>query len=207
MRQGESGLGLAAQRAAVATFAAARKAALLREYVEVESGKVKDRPVLSEAMADCRRTRATLVIAKLDRLGRSVAFIATLMEAGVEFIAVDMPFATPLLLHVMAAFAQHEREQISARTKAALAAAKARGIRLGANGVVLAAEQKERALAFAETMRDHLEDARLSGATTHLEIANWLNSRGYEGREGGRWHATSVARVIGRLRVSTIHCS
>jgi DNA invertase Pin-like site-specific DNA recombinase len=128
-RQGQSGLGLDAQRAAVAGFVGARE--LIAEFTEVESGKRADRPQLAAALELCRRQRAMLVIAKLDRLARNVAFIANLMESGVEFTAVDMPYANRLTLHILAAVAEHEREMISARTKAALAAARARGVRLG----------------------------------------------------------------------------
>jgi DNA invertase Pin-like site-specific DNA recombinase len=198
-RQGESGLGLEAQRQAVSQYASSRGAVLLQEYVEVESGKVNDRPILAQALLDCRRRHATLTIAKLDRLARSVHFIAGLMDGGVEFVAVDMPCATPLLLHVMAAFAQHEREQISTRTKAALAAARARGGRLGANGAVLAAEHKRGAMDFAESVRVPVEEAVRAGAATNVDVAGWLNDRGVLSREGGRWHATTVARLRRRL--------
>ncbi len=128
-RQGQSGLGLNAQRAAVAGFVSARE--LVAEFTEVESGKRNDRPQLAMALNLCRRRRAMLVIAKLDRLARNGAFIANLMESGGEFTAVDMPSANKLTLHILAAVAEHEREMISARTKAALAAAKVRGVTLG----------------------------------------------------------------------------
>src|SRR3954469_11137954 len=122
-------IGLEAQRSAVAGFVGVRE--LVAEFTEVESGKRADRPQLAAALDLCRRQRAMLVIAKLDRLARNVAFIANLMESGVEFVAVDMPYANKLTLHILAAVAEHEREMISARTRAALAAAKARGVRLG----------------------------------------------------------------------------
>jgi DNA invertase Pin-like site-specific DNA recombinase len=129
-RQGTSGLGLDAQRTAVLAHAA--NGQLIAEYTEVESGKKHtNRPQLLAALAECRRSGATLVIAKLDRLGRNVAFISALMEGGIDFVACDNPYANRLMLHMLAAFAEHEREQISQRTKAALAAAKARGVRLG----------------------------------------------------------------------------
>ncbi len=128
-RQGQSGLGLDAQRAAVAAYVAGRP--VLGEFVEVESGRKDDRPQLAAALALCRQRRAVLVIAKLDRLARSVAFISNLMASGVEFVAADMPQANRLTVHILAAVAEHEREMISQRTKAALAAAKARGTRLG----------------------------------------------------------------------------
>jgi DNA invertase Pin-like site-specific DNA recombinase len=129
-RQGQSGLGLDAQRAAVAAFVAGR-GDLVGEFTEVESGRRSDRPELHRALDLCREKRAVLVIAKLDRLARSVAFISNPMESGVEFVAVDMPQANRLTLHIPAAVAEHDREMISQRTKAALAAAKARGTKLG----------------------------------------------------------------------------
>ena len=122
-RQGVSGLGLEAQRRAVADFAAGR-GGILAEFTEVESGRKNDRPELRAALAACQRERAILVIAKLDRLARNVAFIAGLMESGVEFVAVDMPQANRLTIHILAAVAEHEREMISQRTRAALQAAK-----------------------------------------------------------------------------------
>src|SRR4051794_1999837 len=129
-RQGASGLGLEAQRATVLRHLATDQ--LAAEYTEVESGKKHtNRPQLLAALQECRKRRATLVIAKLDRLGRNVAFISALMESGAEFVCCDNPHANRLMLHMLAAFAEHEREQISQRTKAALAAAKARGVKLG----------------------------------------------------------------------------
>jgi DNA invertase Pin-like site-specific DNA recombinase len=104
---------------------------LVGEFVEVESGKKSDRPELARAIEACRKHKARLVIAKLDRLSRNLAFVATLMDSGVEFVAVDNPHANKLTIHILAAVAEHEREAISERTKAALAAAKARGKRLG----------------------------------------------------------------------------
>jgi DNA invertase Pin-like site-specific DNA recombinase len=129
-RQGRSGLGLEAQKAAVLAFINGR-AELVAEFTEVESGKHANREELKKAIAACKKHKAKLVIAKLDRLSRNLAFIATLMESGVEFVAVDMPEANKLTVHILAAMAEHEREQISKRTKDALAAAKRRGKRLG----------------------------------------------------------------------------
>jgi DNA invertase Pin-like site-specific DNA recombinase len=131
-RQGRSGLGLEAQQATVRGYLGA--AAPIAEFTEIESGKRNDRPQIKQALALCRKRKARLVIAKLDRLSRNLAFIATLMDSGVEFVAVDNPHATRLTLHILAAVAEHEREMIADRTKAALGAAKARGIRLGRNG-------------------------------------------------------------------------
>ncbi|WP_121886506.1 recombinase family protein [Sphingomonas sp. PP-F2F-G114-C0414] len=130
-RQGASGLGLDAQRSAVQSYASGVGLSIIAEFVEVESGKRADRPQLTAALAACMLHRATLVIAKLDRLARNVHFISGLMESRCEFVAVDMPHANPLTLHLMAAMAEHEAAAISERTKAALAAAKVRGVRLG----------------------------------------------------------------------------
>src|SRR5437763_1334162 len=128
-RQGRSGLGLEAQRQAVFTHLGGEKP--ISEFTEVESGRRTDRPQLAAALAACRVHKATLVIAKLDRLARNVAFVSNLMDAGVEFEAVDFPQANRLTIHILAAVAEHEARMISERTRAALAAAKARGRLLG----------------------------------------------------------------------------
>jgi DNA invertase Pin-like site-specific DNA recombinase len=160
-RQGASGLGLAAQRQAVARFIGAGH--LVAEYTEVESGKKhRNRPQLLAALADCRKRRAVLLIARLDRLARNVAFIANLMESGVDFVAVDMPTANRLTIHILAAVAEHERETISTRTKAALAEAKRRGTRLGNPRL---AEARALALATHRARRPALEVLKL--------ITNW----------------------------------
>src|SRR5262245_21022571 len=130
-RQGQSGLGLEAQRSAVLNHLDGGSWTMFAEFTEVESGKHADRPQLAAALVACKKHKAKLVIAKLDRLSRNLAFIATLMDSGVEFVAVDNPHANKLTLHILAAVAQHEREMISQRTKDALQAAKARGKRLG----------------------------------------------------------------------------
>ena len=202
-KQGHDGLGIEAQREAVRRYCHQVQGDLLGEFVEVESGKCNDRPVMAQALVACHTQRATLVIAKLDRLGRSVSFIAGLMEAKVPFVAVDMPFATPLLLHVMAAFAQHEREMISIRTKAALAAAKARGVELGKNGKVLAARNRADAANFAFTIQPAIKAARESGASTLAEIAAHLNSRGLRTRQGAEWHPMTVSRAIRRMSAAS----
>ncbi|MGA7247867.1 MAG: recombinase family protein, partial [Candidatus Cybelea sp.] len=128
-RQGASGLGVEAQRSAVEAFCRSHGYRIVEEFVEIESGRKSDRPVLRDALARAKSSHSTLVIAKLDRLARNVAFIANLMESGVEFRACDMPEANGLLLHVMAAVAEQEARAISERTRNALAAAKARGVR------------------------------------------------------------------------------
>src|ERR1700720_1769287 len=132
-RQGKSGLGIEAQQAAVRGYLG--QATPSAEFTEIETGKRNDRPELERALALCRKRKAKLVIAKLDRLSRNLAFIAALMDSSVEFVAVDNPHATRLTLHILAAVAEHEREMIAQRTKAALQAAKVRGVRLGRNGV------------------------------------------------------------------------
>lgn len=199
-RQGRSGLGLDAQRESVAQYVAGTGGTLVEEHVEVESGRHNDRPVLAKALAACRRSGATLVIAKLDRLARSVHFISGLMEAKVAFVAVDIPSANPLMLHMLAAFAEHERLAISERTKAALAAAKARGVRLGTYGATLAAANRFAAGEFAETLAPVVQEIKLAGASTLREIGDGLEARGIATREGVRcWAPTTVARLIARL--------
>src|SRR3954451_12613838 len=146
-RQGRSGLGLDAQRAAVADYLNGGNWQLVAEFTEVESGRKNDRPELAKALTACRRIGAPLVIAKLDRLARNVAFVSNLMESGVEFTAVDFPTANRLTIHILAAVAEHEREMISARTKAALAAAKARGTKLGTPNLTDDARAKGREVA------------------------------------------------------------
>lgn len=198
-RQGQSGLGLEAQREIVSAYVRGIGGTVIAEHTEVESGKVRERPVLQQALGMCRQANASLVIAKLDRLSRSVAFISSIMEAKVEFVAVDMPHANKLLLHVMAAFAEHEREQISSRTKAALAAAKARGVKLGTYGRVLADQNKVQARNFALSLRDHVHEVLSDQPKTLGEIAEGLNARHVRSREGSRWHPASVARLLSRL--------
>lgn len=198
-RQGRSGLGLDAQREAVRQFLTGRSAVIVSEFVEVESGGNDDRPKLKEALVACRRGKATLLIAKLDRLARSVAFIANLMDGNTDFVACDMPHASRLILHVMAAFAEHERQIIGERTKAALAAAKARGVHLGVNGHRLAAQNKADATAFAVTISHAINEARNAGALTTREIADHLNTANIPCRRPGSWHPTSVTRVLRRL--------
>src|SRR6478752_175451 len=130
-RQGRSGLGLEAQRHAVAEYLNGGRWKLVAEHIEIESGRKNERTELRAALSACRLHRATLVVAKLDRLSRDAAFLLTLRDSGVNFVAVDMPDANRLTVGIMAMIAEHEAEAISARTRAALAAAKRRGVRLG----------------------------------------------------------------------------
>jgi DNA invertase Pin-like site-specific DNA recombinase len=174
---------------------------LLGEFTEVETGKGRNalarRPQLKAAIEICRKEKATLLIAKLDRLARNVHFISGLMESGVEFVAVDMPMANRLTVHILAAVAEHEREMISQRTKAALAAAKARGVDLGRYGrTVLAARNRSEAAKRAGELRPVLDELRAAGITSTRAITTALNDRGVPTSTGGRWHQTSVVRAL-----------
>jgi DNA invertase Pin-like site-specific DNA recombinase len=198
-RQAASGLGLEAQRTAIEQHAARQGREIVEIYVETESGRLKDRPQLNAALAHCRRAKATLLIAKLDRLARNVAFVSTLMETGTEFVAVDAPFANRLMIHVLSAVAEWEREQISERTRAALAAAKARGVKLGTHGKVLGARKRADADRFAETVRPAFIEARNAGCTSLREYAAHLSCARTPTPNGGRWHASNVSLVLRRL--------
>lgn len=196
-RQGRSGLGLDAQREAVRRYLASTGGTLGGEFVEVESGKRNNRPELQKALVACRRQKGRLIIAKLDRLSRNVAFIATMMDSGVEFVACDNPHATRLTLHILAAVAEHEREMIAARTKAALQAAKARGVRLGRNGAErLAPAYKAAAVERARELGPILQE--LAGMSAR-EIAAELARRGVRTPRGGRWHPQTVMRLLERI--------
>jgi DNA invertase Pin-like site-specific DNA recombinase len=193
-KQGIKGLGMDAQREAVARFMAG-KGELAAQFVEVESGK-KDtnRPQLHAALAECRKRRAVLVIAKLDRLARNVHFISGLMNSDVEFVAVDMPSANRLTIHILAAVAEHERELISQRTKAALAAAKARGTKLGNPR---AAEAATKARAAKNTQSPPPEVLKLmtewKGQGRGLrDITRELNRLNIRTPQGNQWYASTV---------------
>lgn len=201
VRQGESGLGLEAQQAAVESFLRGR-GALLAEFVEVESGKKVRRRQLDEALRLCRKTKATLVIAKLDRLARNVHFISGLLEAGVDFRAVDAPSKDRFILHIQAAFAEEEARRISERTKAALAAAKARGIDIGATGRARAVKLRADAIDGALHYRNTIDLLRASGITTVREIRDSLNAIEVPSPGGGRWHLPNTQKLISRLRIS-----
>jgi len=211
-KQGQSGLGLDAQRAAVELHARSVGAEVVAEFQDVESGRKADRIELAEALATCRAKRATLLIAKLDRLARSVAFISNLMEGGVDFVAADMPLVNRLTVHVLAAVAEHEREMISQRTKAALVAAKVRGTRLGnprlpatgtltpvrapatPGGRVRAAAAQARAVAAYGLV---IEKARAEGALSLGDYAQALQAARLPApRVSDHWSRPSVARVL-----------
>ena len=194
-RQGKSGLGLEAQREAVMNYLNGGNWQLVGEFTEVESGKRSDRPQLAAALAACKRHKAKLVIAKLDRLSRNLAFIAALMDSGVEFVAVDNPHANKLTVHILAAVAQHEREMIAQRTKDALAAAKARGTVLGA---VAHTAQREAADAFAANVRPIIEQIRASGVQSLRGVARALTARGIKTARGGTWTPVQVSDILRR---------
>ena len=163
-RQGKSGLGLEAQAEAVQNYVSANGYQLAGAFTEIESGRKNNRPQLLAALNECKRIKAILIIAKLDRLGRNVAFIANLMESRVQFVAVDNPHATDLVLHITAAFAQFEREQISKRVKEALQAAKRRGTILGKNGrEVLSQQNKQAANEFAAEIAPTIAQLKAEG--------------------------------------------
>jgi DNA invertase Pin-like site-specific DNA recombinase len=205
--QGKSGLGIEAQREALFRFAEAEGFTIVAEHVDVETGKGADaldrRPQLAAALADARRRRCPVAVAKLDRLSRDVAFISGLMAQRVPFIVAELgPATDPFMLHIYAALAEKERAMISSRTKAALAAAKARGIRLGNPTIKMAqakgtASTKAKAAKFATNMLPVIQPLRATGASLRA-IANELNARGIPTARGGAWAATQVADILRR---------
>jgi DNA invertase Pin-like site-specific DNA recombinase len=186
----------------------AGKGWIAAEFVEIESGKKNDRPQLARAMAEAKRIGAVLLIAKLDRLARNVAFIANLLEAGGEIAAADMPEANRFLLHVMAAVAEHEAQAISDRTRAALAAAKARGVALGWSMPARADEQRQAsrkgASRNARIADQHAANVLpvirqiAAGGASLRQIANELNARGAKTARGGLWYAATVRNLMAR---------
>lgn len=210
-RQGLSGLGLDAQRAAISTFVAQRGGTVAETFVEVESGKLNVRPELSKALHLAKVTGATLVIAKLDRLSRNAAFLLALQESGARFVAADMPDANELTVGIMALVAQQERQAISKRTQEALQAAKARGQQLGnPNGAAAlrrAAKGNCAAVAAAQFAADShavallpiLKDLREGGIESLAAIAAELNRRGILTPRRRTWHRSSVSNLMARL--------
>jgi DNA invertase Pin-like site-specific DNA recombinase len=202
-RQGKSGLGLAAQREAVMSYLDGGRWALIDEFTEIESGKRNDRLELVKALAACKKQKAKLVIAKLDRLSRNLAFIATLMDSGVEFVAVDNPHANKLTVHILAAVAQHEREIISARTSAALQAAKARGKHLGNPKLSDArrhaeAAKKEIADQYSANILPLIREIRGTGVKSLRGVARALTARGIPTARGGAWTPVQVGAILRR---------
>lgn len=207
-RQGRSGLGLEAQQAAVQQYLEANHGALVATFTEVESGKVNDRPQLQAALVRCRQTRATLVVAKLDRLSRDAGFLLTLRNGDVKFQALDIPEANTLTIGVMAVLAQHEREIISQRTKAALAARRARGLPLGTPrdmsayavkaGQLGNAVKRERSVRHAREVLPVIKEARSAGNVSLRQIAAYLNDRQITTPRGAAWTANAVRLAVMR---------
>ncbi len=200
-RQGASGLGLNAQREAVLKHIGNSK--LIAEYTEIESGsKHTNRPQLLAALEECRKKKATLIIARLDRLARNVAFISNLMESGVEFIACDMPSASRFTIHILAAVAEHERELISQRTKAALVEAKKRGAKLGnPNGAKAAAIARaaRKVQPPPPTVVQIMRDMRQRGETLR-GIARELNRLNLRTPQNCQWYAQTVKQALKQER-------
>jgi DNA invertase Pin-like site-specific DNA recombinase len=203
-KQGQSGLGLQAQREAVAQYLNGGDWQLLAEFTEVETGKgsnaLAKRPQLQQAIAYSKKHRATLLIAKLDRLARNVHFVSSLMESKVDFLCCDMPSATPLTIHILAAVAEDEAKRISQRTKAALEQAKKNGVKLGNPQLAktLNAPRIERANEFAESMRPILSALKASGMTQRVMVEE-LNAKGIASARGGRWSLIQLQRTLKRL--------
>jgi DNA invertase Pin-like site-specific DNA recombinase len=209
-KQGASGLGLEAQRQAVEDYLNGGRWNLIAEFVEIESGKKSDRKELQNALRACRLHDATLLVAKLDRLARNAYFLLGLQQSGVDFVACDMPAANRLTVGILAMVAEEEARMISARTKAALKAAKARGVQLGTprnltqkarrkgNGLsqaVRAGQAAQRAQDLVPT----LAEIQTEGATSRRQIASALNKRGIPAARGGSWTAVQVGRVLDRI--------
>ena len=214
-RQGRSGLGLEAQRKAIDAFAAGRSAEVTARFTEIESGRKNDRPELEKALELSRLTGATLVIAKFDRLSRNAAFLLTLQASGARFLACDMPEANDLTVGIMALVAQQEREAISRRTKEALAAAKARGVKLGnpdgaaalrraaKGGTALRATVTANADAFARDLTPTIAALQAQGHTSLRALAAELNARAIRTRRGGHWHVSTVTNLLERIDRAT----
>lgn len=210
-KQGRSGLGLAAQRSAIDAYASQRRYTELQTFKEVESGKQNARPELAKALHLAKVTGATLVIAKLDRLSRNAAFLLTLRDSGVKFVAADLPDANELTVGIMALVAQQEREAISRRTREALSAAKARGRRLGnPNGAAALRRARKgnkaaltavraRADEHARNLLPVVDDIRSEGVTSLGGIAAALTARGMLTPRGGQWHKASVRNLLARI--------
>jgi len=208
-KQGKAGLGIEAQREAVQRFVAAEGLTILAEHTEVETGKGADaldrRPVLREALAQARKAKVAVVVAKLDRLSRDVAFIAGLMAQGVPFVVAELGAdADPFMIHIYAALAEKERSMIAERTRAALARKKAAGAVLGnrtnlAEAAVMgAAANREGADAFAANVLPIVREIQAAGAMTARAVSDALNARGVRTARGGAWHNSTVRNLLGR---------
>lgn len=209
-KQGKSGLGLEAQKVAVVQYVSRNGGKVAAEFQEVESGKRSDRPQLALALERCRLTRSTLIVAKLDRLTRDVAFLCRLRDSKVDFVAVDNPNATPLTVTILIAVAEEERRLASVRTKAALQAAKARGVKLGnPNGAQAFGARsragavealKAKADSFAQSLAGIVRPLLDAGLSLR-KVAERLNAEGIVTAQGKAWQANSVKRLADRLAV------
>lgn len=209
--QGRSGLGLEAQRHAVETFCRQRDCKVLAEFTEVESGKRNERPALLKALHHAKVTGATLVVAKMDRLSRNLAFLAALQDSGARFVAADMPEANELTVHIMASVAQAEGKAISTRTKEALQAAKAKGVKLGnpkgaaalrragRGNVAAVAALKAGANDHAANLATTIAHLKAQGLTSLRDLAGALNDADILTPRGGKWHPTSVKNLLARI--------
>ena len=208
IKQGLSGLGLEAQQAAVMAYALANGLVIVQSFIEVETGTNKRKRIeIFKALAECKRTGAKLLIAKLDRLARNVYFISGLMESKVDFVCVDSPNVTPLTLHVLAAVAEQEAKLISSRTKAALGAAKARGVELGTPDNLTheaqlkgARANRERAIEANAKLTNYIAMLQSSGLTFEA-MADRLNADGYRTRSGAEFTPMAVWRMCKRVAV------
>lgn len=196
--QGRSGLGLEAQRELIDRFLSSEDGELIQEYVECVSGAKNDRKILNEAILHAKRIGGVLVIAKLDRISRSVSFISSLLESGINFRIAEMPTATHFQIHIYAALAAEERRMISERTKAALKAARARGTVLGSYSAVLSVENRQRATEFANHVKEEILSYRSKGFS-YRKIADALNECGITSFEGKGWYPATVLRAHRRL--------
>lgn len=211
-RQGQSGLGLEAQRSAVDDYLALSQGDLIRSFTEVESGRNKGRPELQKALEACRVHQAKLVIAKLDRLARNAAFLLSLRDAGVEFVCCDMPDANRLTVGILAMVAEDEAERISSRTRAALAAAKARGVKLGSAGPSNLKNQRagsqagnaakhQKVRERVDSLAPIVRPLREQGLSLRA-IADRLNEDNIPAARGGSWRAAQVKRLVDRLEAT-----
>lgn len=196
-------MGLEAQETAIQAFVGENGAEVVGDFIEIESGRKANRPQLNAAIALAKKQKATLVVAKLDRLARNVHFVSGMMESKVDFVALDFPQANKFTLHIMAAMAEHEALLISQRTKAALASAKNRGIQLGRNGKILGAQNRHSALQFANALKAEIvEVIQTCRKKTLQNLANKMNSKGLRTRQGSEFKPTTIARLLSRLELS-----
>lgn len=207
-KQGQSGLGLQAQKDVAKAYCQRAGYQIIDEHVEIVSGKINDRELVLKALADCEDKRATLIVAKLDRISRDVEFIAALQKSSVDFVCADMPEANSSMIQFMAVFAEYERKQISARTTAALKVKKDNGVKLGnpniknvKGGDIANANAKRVAnsQAFAQRFARRIEEAKANGCTSLNCISRWLNANDFKTRRGGTWTPTAVSRVLKHL--------